>query len=99
VYSSNRLFLTNENIIQDIQASLFSHTEQIVGLDKIEDASFQQVGVLQQFFDYGTVLISIDANVEAYKFTYAAHPKEYVDMLNNTVEDFRNSRAKEANNN
>lgn len=94
VYSSNRLFLTNEGIIQDVQVSLFSHIEQTVSLENIEDASFQQKGIFQQFFDYGTIMISIEGNAKSYRFTYASHPKEHIDMLNNTIEALRDIRAK-----
>jgi hypothetical protein len=42
VYTSNKFYLTNENVIQDVQVSLFSHVEQIVSLNNIEDARFQK---------------------------------------------------------
>ncbi len=94
VYTSNRLYLTNENVIQDVQASLFSRVEQIVSLDNIEDARFQQKGIFQQFFDYGSIRLSTEGNATAYNFTYASHPKDCIDMLNNAMEICKNNRNK-----
>ncbi len=93
VYTSNRLYLTNECVIQEVQVSLFSHVEQTVSLDNIEDASYQQKGLFQQFFDYGSIRLSTEGNATSYRFTYAAHPKEHIDVLNNAIEALRNSRA------
>jgi hypothetical protein len=94
VYTSNKFYLTSENIIQDVQVSLFSHVEKIVSLDNIEDARFQQKGIFQQFFDYGSIRLSTEGNATAYNFTYASHPKECIDMLNNAIETCKNSRGK-----
>lgn len=94
VYTSNKFYLTNENVIQDVQVSLFSHVEQIVSLDNIEDARFQQKGIFQQFFDYGSIRLSTEGNATSYNFTYASHPKECIDMLNNAIEVCKNSRVK-----
>ncbi len=98
VYTSNKFYLTNENVIQDVQVSLFSHIEQTVSLDNIEDARFQQKGIFQQFFDYGSIRLSTEGNATAYNFTYASHPKECIDALNNAIEICKNSRAKNINN-
>ncbi len=93
VYTSNRLYLTNECVIQQVQVSLFSHVEQTVSLDNVEDASYQQKGLFQQFFDYGSIRLSTEGNATSYRFTYAAHPKEHIDVLNNAIEALRNSRS------
>lgn len=92
VYTSNKFFLTNCNIIQDVQVGLFSHAEQMVSLGNIEDASYQQKGIFQQFFDYGSIRLSTEGNAKSYRFTYASHPKEHIDTLNNAIEAFKTSR-------
>lgn len=92
VYLSNKFFLTNESIIQEIQQSLFSRREQTVSLANIEDASFTQKGILQHVFDYGDVRLSTEGDETTYRFSYVANPKEHVDKLNNVVEAFKNGR-------
>lgn len=95
VYMSNKFFLTNESVIQEIQNSLFSRHEQTVSLANIEDASFTQKGILQHLFNYGSVRLSTEGDETTYRFSYVANPKQHVDVLNNVVEAFKNGRPVE----
>lgn len=92
VYTSNRFYLTNESVIQEIQTSLFSRQEQTVSLANIEDASFTQKGILQQIFNYGDIRLSTEGDETTYRFSYVARPKEHIARLNNAVEAFKNGR-------
>ena len=92
VYVSNKFFLTNESVIQEIQHSLFSRLEQTVSLSNIEDASFTQVGILQQIIDYGDIRLSTEGDETTYRFSYVASPKMHVAELNDAVEAFKNGR-------
>jgi len=92
VYTSNRFYLTNESVIEEIQTSLFARLEQTVSLGNIEDASYQQKGFIQQFFDYGSIRLSTEGDETTYAFNYVAHPKEQIAALNNAVEAFKNGR-------
>lgn len=95
VYLSNKFFLTNESVIQEIQHSLFSRHEQTVSLANIEDASFTQKGIIQHIFNYGDVRLSTEGDETTYRFSYVANPKAHVDKLNNVVEAFKNGRPVE----
>lgn len=97
VYVKNKFFLTNESVIQEIQHSLFSRQEQTVNLANIEDASFTQVGILQQVFNYGDIRLSTEGDETTYRFSYVARPKEHIARLNNAVEAFKNGRPVEDN--
>ncbi|MBC7943288.1 PH domain-containing protein [Candidatus Saccharibacteria bacterium] len=92
VYTNNRFFLTNESVIQEIQLSLFSHHEQTVSLANIEDASYTQLGLIQQIFNYGSIRLSTEGDETTYRFTYVANPKQHIATLNNAVEAFKNGR-------
>jgi len=92
VYVSNKFFLTNESVIQEIQHSLFSRLEQTVSLSNIEDASFTQVGILQQIINYGDIRLSTEGDETTYRFSYVANPKQHVSELNDAVEAFKNGR-------
>lgn len=92
VYTNNRFFLTNESVIQEIQTSLFSHHEQTVSLSNIEDASYQQRGIIQALFDYGSIRLSTEGDETTYRFNYVTHPKQQIALLNNAVEAFKNGR-------
>jgi uncharacterized membrane protein YdbT with pleckstrin-like domain len=92
IYLSNRFFLTNESVIQEIQISLFSKHEQTVSLANIEDASFKQSSIFQIIFNYGTIRLSTEGDETTYRFSYVANPKKEIAVLNNAVEAFKNGR-------
>lgn len=92
VYVSNRFFLTNESVIQEIRISLFAKHEQTVSLQNIEDASFKQNNILETIFNYGTIRLSTEGDETTYRFSYVANPKKEIATLNNAVEAFKNGR-------
>lgn len=92
VYLSNKFFLTNESVIQEIQTSLFSRHEQTVSLANIEDASYRQQGIIQSLFDYGSIRLSTEGEETTYRFYYVSRPKQQIAILNNAVESFKNGR-------
>lgn len=92
VYTNNRFFLTNESVIQELQVSLFARHEQTVSLENIEDASYEQNGIIQELLDYGSIRLSTEGDETTYRFTYVANPKSHLATLNNAVESFKNGR-------
>lgn len=95
VYTNNKFFLTNESVIQELQTSLFARQEQTVSLANIEDASFQQKGILQTLFNYGSIRLSTEGDETTYRFYYVADPKQQIATLNNAIEAFKNGRPVE----
>jgi len=95
VYVNNRFFLTNESVIQELQMSLFTRKEQTVSLANIEDASYDQKGIIQMLFNYGSIRLSTEGDETTYRFNYVANPKEQIATLNNAVEAFKNGRPVE----
>ena len=89
VYTSNRLFLTNDSIIQEIQLGLFSKSEHIVSLDRVEDASYSQNGILQQLLNYGSIRLSTVGDETTYGLTFVSNPKESITLINNSIENFK----------
>ncbi len=92
VYNNNRFYLTNESVIQLIQTSLFTLNEQTVSLQNIEDASYEQNGILAQALNYGRIRLSTEGDETTYRFSYVANPKRQIAVLNNAVEAFKNGR-------
>jgi uncharacterized membrane protein YdbT with pleckstrin-like domain len=92
IYESNRFYLTNESVIQEIQISLFSKHEQTVNLANIEDASYKQSNIIQHMFNYGTIRLSTEGDETTYRFTYVGTPKRHIAVLNNAVEAFKSGR-------
>lgn len=92
VYNSNRFYLTNESVIQEIRTSLFGKNEQTVSLANIEDASYHQTGLLPNMLNYGLIRLSTEGDETTYRFNYAANPKQQVAVLNDAIEAFKNGR-------
>jgi hypothetical protein len=93
IYSNNKFFLTNESVIQEIQTTLFSHHEQTVSLINIEDASYEQRGILPHLLNYGRIRLSTEGDETTYRFNYVSNPKRHIAQLNNAVEAFKNGRS------
>jgi len=79
-------------VIQEIQTSLFTKHEQTVSLINIEDASFEQKGILQTLLNYGSIRLSTEGDETTYRFNYVSDPKQQIATLNNAVEAFKNGR-------
>lgn len=92
VYVNNKFFLTNESVIQELQTSLFVRKEQTVSLANIEDASYDQHGMIQMMFNYGKIRLSTQGDETTYRFDYVSNPKQQIAILNNAVEAFKNGR-------
>lgn len=92
VYLRNTFYLTNESIIQEIQHSVFAKHEQTVSLGSVEDASYDQTGLFQTFFNYGRIRLSTEGDETSYRFSYVDNPKEQIAVLNNAIEAFKNGR-------
>ena len=93
VYINNKLFLTNESVIQEIQAGVFSKKERMVSLIDIEDVSYTQNGIIQHIFNFGSIRLSTEGEGTIYRFKFVANPKEVIASLKNAVESFKNGRA------
>jgi hypothetical protein len=92
IYNGNKFFLTNESVIQQIQTGIFAKKEQTVSLSNIEDASYNQHGILPHILNYGLIRLSTEGDETTYRFNYVANPRKQVGILNNAVEAFKNGR-------
>lgn len=92
IYRANKLYLTNERIIQDIRLSLFSKRVQTISLGNIEDASYRQSGILQLTLNYGSIDLSTEGDEKAYQMSYVTNPRQQVATLTAAIEDFKNGR-------
>lgn len=86
VYQGNRFYLTNESIFQQVQKSLFHTRTQVVNLINVEDASQDQVGIIPQLFNYGTLRLSTQGEETTYHFYFVANPRRLVGMVNDAAE-------------
>lgn len=92
VYNGNRFYLTNESVMQHVQTSLFSKSEQTISLANIEDASYRQHGIIQTLLGYGSLRLSTEGDETTYRFNFVAQPQKQITLLNDAIEAFKNFR-------
>ena len=74
IYRTNELVITNENIIQILQHSLFDRQVDHLNLAKIQNVTAQQNGLAPTFFGYGTVRIETAGEAANYSFSFTPNP-------------------------
>ena len=89
VYDNNRLFVTNESLIQEIQFSLLAKREQVIGLENVAEVSFLKSGAFSYIFNYGTIRMSTVGDEQAYTQPYVPNPQFVASTITNTVEVFK----------
>lgn len=88
VYKSNQLVVTNENIIQVLQFSLFNRQVSQLNLAKIQDVSVDQVSLIQLYFGYGTIEIETAGEAANFKFPFAEDPNRVAKIIIEAHEDY-----------
>ena len=88
VYKSNQLVVTNENIIQVLQFSLFNRQVSQLNLAKIQDVSVDQKGIIQLYFAFGTIEIETAGEAANFKFPFAEDPNRIAKIIIEAHEDY-----------
>jgi len=88
IYKTNELIVTNENLIQIIQTSLFSRKISQLSLEKVQDVTVTQQGMSQTMFNYGTIFIETAGETANFGFPYAKDPITAAKHVNEAHERF-----------
>lgn len=75
VYRQNRLIITDKNLYQVTQNSLFSRQVAQFGLERLQDVSASQNGFLATTFNYGDVTAETAGEEDAFVFHTAPRPQ------------------------
>ena len=94
IYHGNQLYITNRHVIQRVMTSPLAHSENIIDLPSIEDASFHKNGILPSLFDYGTLRLATVGDETTYTFKYSDISTEDLTAVTKIIAD-----AKEKNKN
>lgn len=86
VYDGNRIYLTNESLIQHVQISLFSTKNEQLNLVKIEDVTVIQNGVLPKMLNYGTVEVNTMDSSDSHTLTFVRNPQAAANAVHNAAE-------------
>lgn len=92
VFNSNRLLLTNESLIQEVQTSPFSSQEKTINLENVKDVSFIQKGIIQELLGYGAIRGTTEGDGQEYYFSLVTNPKHQADTIANVIEAVKYGR-------
>ena len=81
VYRSNRLLVTDKNLIQINQRSLFIRSISRLSMSNVEDVSAHQRGILSTIFNYGTLLVQTAGERPNFEFKNCPTPNQYADQI------------------
>lgn len=81
--------VTNERVINIEQINLFRRNVAEKQLDKMQDITIVQKGILQTFFNYGDIYIQTAGHVERFIFKQVPNPKNITSSIMDAVERYR----------
>lgn len=74
VWRNNKLFITDENIVDMDQVGMFQRTIATLRLSRVQDISVQVHGPMQTLFHYGKVTVQTAGEKELFHFDYVPDP-------------------------
>lgn len=81
VYRQNKLLVTDKNLIQINQQSLFIRKISRLSMSNVEDVTADQRGILPTIFNYGTLHIQTAGERPNFEFPYCPKPNIYADQV------------------
>lgn len=91
VYGGNRLIITNKNVTQILQRSLFVRKVSELSMSNVEDVSASQEGILQSLFGYGTLRIQTAGEMENFIFIYCPRPNFFGRIVSEARQEYADS--------
>lgn len=77
VYSQSKMLITDQNVIEIKQISLFSRKVSHLNVINVEDVSVVKKGLVQTLLNYGTLGIQTAGATENFSFTNTPTPDDY----------------------
>ena len=92
IYKRNKLYITNKRAIQMICTSPFHSSINVIELNKIEDVSFKQNGVLEYLLKFGTIRMATVGDETTYTFKYIDTPRDELETIMHLVHVSKNDK-------
>ena len=93
-YHGNRLFITNQRVVQHLMTSLVSSSVNAIDLTGVEDVSFRQDGILPRIFHYGTLRLATVGDETTYTFKYSDISPEDMKAISKMITDAKKRNKK-----
>ncbi len=88
----NRMFVTNQRIIQTTATSLFAYSVNVIELKNVEDVSYRKDDFVAHLFRYGTLRISTEGDETTYVFSFLCTPHDEMETISKLVADAHKSK-------
>lgn len=88
IYRNNELVITNENLIQLQQTSLFNTAVSQLSLEKVQDVTAVQSGFFATMFNFGSIQVETAGEKANFSFNYARNPVIAAKQINEAHERF-----------
>lgn len=95
IYQGNQLIITDVNVTQVLQVGLFNRKVSELSMGNVEDVTAEQKGILQTFFNYGTLRIETAGEQNNFIFVYCPNPNAYAKALLDARQQFLATHPKE----
>lgn len=81
VYRANQLILTNDNVTQVTQVTIFHRKVSEISMGNVEDVTANQAGIFQTVFNFGHLHIETAGEQNNYDFKYCPNPNAYAKAI------------------
>ncbi len=81
VYRQSELLVTDKNLVQVLQRSLFNRKVSRLSMSNVEDVTADQRGILATIFNYGTLMIQTAGEMDNFVFIYCPNPNKYAEIV------------------
>ncbi len=88
IYLQNKLLITDKNLTEVAQYSLFGRRTTQLALANVEDVTADQQGVLAHIFGFGTLKVETAGEHPNFNFTYCPRPTYYAKEILEAREKF-----------
>ncbi|HPR09982.1 MAG TPA: PH domain-containing protein [Candidatus Saccharibacteria bacterium] len=88
VYNQSGLTVTNKNVIQILQKSIYERKVSHISLANIEDVTSEQRGVFSTMFNFGTLKIETAGEQANFIFPLCPHPNRVARIILDAKDDF-----------
>lgn len=77
IYRQNKLILSDKNVTQVLQHSLFNRQVSELSLSNVEDVTAEQRGIMASIFNFGELRIETAGEQNNFIFTYCPTPNNF----------------------
>jgi membrane protein YdbS with pleckstrin-like domain len=88
VYNQTSLTVTDRNVVQIMQSSIYERKVSHISLANVEDVTSEQLGLFANFFNFGTVKIETAGEQANFIFALCPHPNRISRIILDAKDDF-----------